>query len=201
MDNQEILKWCIEKGILLDIETLNLLKESGDIESVKIILENIKNYTQTRVITKRLFQTHKEKTEEFFSTLPKENQRKLEKLKIKLGLEIEISKEVSIEGPSLQKPGTEITKSVVEEELSVKVLSETPSFKKKIVVDDFIKHFRNRFMKLKNILQGGGGKIISSSERELLTLGSRPSKKVKLLLIPTIQICVFESSEFNLVKL
>ena len=177
MDNKEILKWCIEKGILLDAETLGLLKESGDIESVKIILENIKNYTQTRVITKRLFQIHKEKTEKFFSTLPKENQRKLEKLKIKLGLEIEISKEVSIEGPSLQKLGTEITKSVIEEELSVKVLSETPSFKKKIVVDDFIKHFRNRFMKLKNILQD------RSELDQLVSINKLPSSRKKVSII------------------
>ncbi|MCH8982013.1 ATP-binding cassette domain-containing protein [candidate division KSB1 bacterium] len=46
----------------------------------------MKNYTQTRVITKRLFQAHKEKTQEFFLTLPKENQKKLEKFKIKLEL-------------------------------------------------------------------------------------------------------------------
>ena len=180
MDNKEILKWCIGKGILLDAETLKLLNESGDIESVKIILENIKNYTQTRVITKRLFQTHKEKTEEFFSTLPKENQRKLEKFKIKLGLEIEISKEVSIERPNSQKSGTEIISGVIEEELSVKVLSETPSFKKKIVVDDFIKHFRNRFMKLKNILQD------RSELDQLVSINKLPSSRKKVSIIGMI---------------
>ena len=68
MESNEILKWCLEKGILLDAETLSSLNDIGDVESVKTILENIKNYTQTRVITKRLFQAHKEKTQEFFLT-------------------------------------------------------------------------------------------------------------------------------------
>jgi len=174
--NKEILKWCLEKGILLDAETLSLLNDIGDIESAKTILENIKNYTQTRVITKRLFQMHKEKTQEFFLTLPKENQKKLEKFKIKLGLEIEISKEVSIE--KHKNPEQEVNLNV--EENSVKVLSETPSFKKKVVVDDFVKHFRNRFMKLRNILQ-------ERSELDQLTsINKLPSSRKKVSIIGMI---------------
>ena len=42
-----------------------------------------------------------------------------------------------------------------------------------------------------------GEKTISSSESELLTLGSSSSKKVRLLLIPTIEICALESSVFS----
>ena len=49
--NQEILKFCLEKGFLLDEEVLKVLSETGDLESAKIILEKIKNYTQKRVIT------------------------------------------------------------------------------------------------------------------------------------------------------
>ena len=181
MDSKEILKWCIGKGILLDSETLNLLNESGDIESAKIILESIKNYTQTRIITKRLFQIHKGKTEEFFLTLPKENQKKLEKFKIKLGLEIEISKEVSIENSSLQKVQlvNELGKMVLEES-SVKVLSETPSFKKKVVVGDFVKHFRNRFMKLRNILQE------RAELDQLVSINKLPSSRKKVSIIGMI---------------
>jgi len=179
MDNKEILKWCFEKGILLDAETLNLLNESGDIESAKVILENIKNYTQTRVITKRLFQTHKEKTEEFFLTLPKENQRKLEKLKIKLGLEIEISKEVSVE-KEVDFENIEKAKVLVVEDSPVKVLSETPSFKKKIVVDDFVKNFRNRFMKLRNILKE------RSELDQLISINKLPSSRKKVSIIGMI---------------
>src|SRR3989338_11370404 len=93
MDEKEILKFCIERGLLIEPEVLNLFSEiSEDTESVKLIIEKIKNHTQKRIITRSLFEQNKEQVSEFFLTLPKENQKSLEKLKIKLGLQIEISR-------------------------------------------------------------------------------------------------------------
>jgi hypothetical protein len=97
MNTQEILKFCLENGFLLDKEVLNLFNETNDTESVKLIIEKIKNSTNQRIITKSLFNQNKDKVFQIFSDLPKENQQNLENLKIKLGLSIEISKEISIE--------------------------------------------------------------------------------------------------------
>lgn len=97
MDTQEILRFCLERGFLLDKEVLALFDETNDVESVKLIIERIKDSTNQRIITKNLFNQNKEKVFQIFSTLPKENQQQLEKLKIKLGLSIEISKEFSTE--------------------------------------------------------------------------------------------------------
>src|SRR3989344_6552798 len=94
MIEKEILKFCLERGCLLDKEVLNLFQELGDAETAKIIIEKIKSQTNQRLITKNIFDQNKERVSEFFLTLPQENQKKLEKLKIKLGLSIEISKEV-----------------------------------------------------------------------------------------------------------
>ena len=142
MDPREILKFCIDRGLLLDEEILNLFSETTDTESVKLIIEKLKSSTQRRIITKETFEQNKERVGEFFLTLPEENQKKLEKLKIKLGLHIEISKEISSS-----------TQQMSEEPAGVKVLSKAPSFKKKAGVEDLVKNFRDRFCEMKYILQ------------------------------------------------
>ena len=154
MDPKEILRFCIERGLLIEPEVLNLFSEAtNDEESVKIIIEKLKNHTQKRIITKNLFEQNKERVNEFFLTLPKENQKQLEKLKIKLGMQIEISKEVSSEINSSSDDGIR-TYSIREfEQEPIKVVHEPVFLKKKIVVDDFVRNLRNRFSEMKNILQ------------------------------------------------
>ena len=94
MDPQEILRFCLEKGLLVDKEVLGLLSETSDVESVKLIINRIKSQTNQRVITKNTFDKNKEQVNRIFLELPEEKQRGLENLKVKLGLSIEISKEI-----------------------------------------------------------------------------------------------------------
>lgn len=142
MDPKEILRFAVERGLLIEPEVLNLFKDSGDAESVKMIIEKLKSHTQTRIITKTLFEQNKERVSEFFFTLPQENQKSLERMKIKLGLEIEISKEVSREKIS-EEPKSE-------QKIS---FSQVNFLNKKVEVDDFVKTYRSRFSELKSILQ------------------------------------------------
>jgi len=146
-DTKKILAFCLEKGFLLDEEVLNLLSETGDLESAKLILESVKNQTQRKIITREIF-SDKDRVNQVFSTLPVENQKRLEKLKIKLGLKIEISKEI-ITSPKEIKEFQKIKEPLN----NVKVLSMPLSVGKKIEVKDFVKHFRSRFNELRNILQ------------------------------------------------
>ena len=148
MDPKEILRFCIERGLLIEPEALSILSETGDTESVKLIIEKLKDSTRKRIITKNLFEQNKEKVIQFFSTLPKENQKQLEKLKINLGLQIEISKEISSTTFQEKQPG-----SSIEESSDVMVLSKTQTSRKKIEVEDFVKNLKNRFYELKNMLQ------------------------------------------------
>jgi len=146
MDTKEILRYCIEKGVLIDSEALNLLKETADSTSAKLIIEKLRNHTQRRVITKTLFEENKEKISKLFLELPNESQKSLESLKIKLGLEIEISRVSS----------SPVKKEEVldgNDEAQVKVLTETPNFNKKIDLQDFVINLKNRFTELRNILQ------------------------------------------------
>ena len=166
MDPKEILKFCIGKGLLIEPEVLNMLSEvSEDTESVKLIIEKIKSHTQRRIITKGLFEQNREQVTEFFLTLPQENQKSLEKLKIKLGLQIEISKEISSFEPNIHDPQVmyskqeNINRTRPREELEsnpeekVRVFTKPVSLRKKIDVEDFVKNLRNRLQETRNILQ------------------------------------------------
>lgn len=153
MDPKEILKFCFGKGLLLDKEVLSLFSETDDLESVKLILEEIQTHIRHRIITKTIFNENKEQVNQFFLTLPKENQKKLEKLKIKLGLSIEISRE-SKKTIILDKTGIKEKLEKTESELEgVRIVSMPQALNKKFEVNDFVKHFRTRFLEMKNILQ------------------------------------------------
>jgi len=151
MDSQKILKFCLEKGLLIDEEILNLFSETKDVESVKLIVEKIKNNTNQKIITKNLFDKNKDKLNQFFSELPQENQRNLAKLKIKLGLNIEISKEVSFDID--KKNSLKINQQEKLETGGVKIISPNLDLGKSFNVWDFVIYFRNRFSEMKNILQ------------------------------------------------
>jgi len=49
MDSKEIINFCIEKGILIDKELLNIFEDANDINSVKIILEKIDSPSARRI--------------------------------------------------------------------------------------------------------------------------------------------------------
>lgn len=146
MNKQEILNLCLKEGILLDSEILHLLsEESEDLESVRMILEKIKRHTSSKIITTKVFRENKEQAYKVFTGLPEDKQKKFEKLKIKLGLEIEVSREVT---SPLVKEGEK-----KEVEIPVKILSKSPVPNNSITVKDFVGTLRDKFMKLKNILQ------------------------------------------------
>ena len=153
MNSKDILGFCLEKGFLIDKEALGLFSEEADADYVKILIENLKNHTKSRVITKRLFYENKEQISEFFSQVPDDKKETVQKLKIKLGLSIEIvSRDV---GNSLISEENSETKTVENptNEPQVKIISMFPPAGRKMAVDDFVTHFRNRFTEMKFFLQ------------------------------------------------
>lgn len=146
MESKEILKFCMEKGILLDKDLLEVFSEY-DNEASKLVIETIGQCTQKKILTLNMFNEEKEKVNQILLTLPKENQKRIEKLIIKLGLSISISKEISIEKKEIQDTF---------EESEVKIASMPPTLSKKIEVKDFVKYFRSRFTEMRGILQEHG---------------------------------------------
>ncbi len=143
--HKDLVRFCLEKGFLLDEEVLKMLSESGDLESAKLILEKIKGLTQKKIITREIFED-KEKARDVFYALPEKNQKQLERLKIKLGLEIEISKEIVSENLVSEN-------QKIPENPKVKIFSMPPNLGKKLEVGDFTEYFKDRFNKIRNFLQ------------------------------------------------
>ncbi|MFH1787197.1 MAG: metallophosphoesterase [archaeon] len=150
MDSKEILNFCLKKGFLLDKEILNLFSETEDIESVKLILEKITHSTRQKIITKSFFYNNKNNVSNLFSNLPEEKQKKLEKLKINLGLSIEISSEEEI-NDSFKK--TQNLPKNEGEFFNLKIMTSNLIEGKKLEVGDFVKYFRNRFSRMRDVLQ------------------------------------------------
>lgn len=148
MNSQDLLKFCAEKGFLLDKEVLGLFGETKDVESLKLIIERVRSFTQKKIITKNVLFENKDKMIQFMSDLPSESQKNLESIKIKLGLSIEISQEISS-----QKTVDIQDNSKVKILDDVKILTKSKFENRKLEVEDFTKHFKERFTDLKNILQ------------------------------------------------
>ncbi len=146
MDSKEILRFCFENGLLVDNEILNLFSETKDIESVKLIINQIKNKTNKKVLTKNVIIDNRDQVTSILSSLSEEKQKSFESLKIKLGLSIEISKEVSIE--------KEREKDLEIKEISkVRVSPRMPVANKKLEVKDFVKYFKSRLSFMSSALQ------------------------------------------------
>lgn len=144
MENKEVLKFFLEKGLLVDNEVLGLFSEESDVDSVKLIIEKIQTHTRKKVITKELFYKNRREVNQAFSSLPKEYQQKLERLKIRLGLSIEISKEeISPEDFVKEKDFSR----------EVKIMSVGCSLGRKFGVQDFVGHFKSRYSDMKLFLQ------------------------------------------------
>lgn len=142
MNSQKILDFCLEKGLLLDKEILSIFSETENVESVKLIIEEIKTKTQKRIITKNFFGQYKDQVCKIFETLPEMNKEELETLKIKLGLSVEVSREIR-----------KIEELKENEKESVKLLSGFPSNSQKLEVKNFVDYFRGRFNEMKTFLQ------------------------------------------------
>ena len=157
----------------MDNEILGIFNETSDVESVKLIIERIKESTNQRIITKNLFSQNREKVSQILMALPKENQQNLEKLKIKLGLSIEISKEFTT-SPILENTSG-----------NVKILSTPLNPTKKVEVGDFTKYFRNRVLEFRKILLGNSSlknpisiNKLSSSRQNVSIIGIVSDKSV-----------------------
>lgn len=144
---QEILRFFMKKGFLLDNEMLNFFSQLEDKEVADKILEKIGGSGE-RIITKSLIDKNLNKVKDVFSSLEDEKKKMVERFFVNLSLNIEIKKEMYIE--EKQEEGR-----IEEEETAnhLKIISPSIIPAKKIEVEDFVRHFRGRYMEMKLILQ------------------------------------------------
>ena len=134
--SNEILKFCLSKGILLDRESFNLLSEFDEI-TAKELIEKV-SLMQEKIITKSFFIKNADKINQLIN-----NEKVIEKLKMNLGLTLEISREMFVEPKEKKDQNLD----------NIKVLYSPRNSMKKLKALDFVKHFRSRFSEIKQILQ------------------------------------------------
>jgi DNA polymerase II small subunit len=138
----ENLKFFIERGFLLDTDMMKFFSELSDQAIASQILNKLKLVSNERVITKSLIDKNIDQIQEVFSTLEEDKKHLAERYFVNLSLNIEIKKEKYIEKKKLEDWGN-----------NLKVISPSIVPARKIEVDDFVKHFRNRYTEIKQILQ------------------------------------------------
>ena len=143
---KEILRFCLEKGILLDNDTLEVFDNFDD-NSARKIIEKIASLKE-RVITKSFLTKNVEKLQELI-----DDKKIIDKLRINFA--VEISRERFV-GDELEKKEIVRGEEKHGEDLELehlKVLSSLTGFAKKLEPGDFVKHFRMRYNEMKKLLQ------------------------------------------------
>ncbi|MBI2629959.1 metallophosphoesterase [Candidatus Pacearchaeota archaeon] len=135
----EILKFCLEKGVLLDRETYNLFSDFDE-ETAKKIIEKFSGMKE-KIITKSFIANNAEKIESIIG-----DKKIIEKLRINFGITLEISRESYVEEPKKEK-------ATIPDFGNIKVIYSLANISKKIEPMDFVRHFRNRYSDIRRILQ------------------------------------------------
>jgi len=141
--DQEILRFFMKKGFLLDNEMLKFFDSLEDQKIADKITDKISEISSEKIITRSLINQNLGELEDVFSSLESEKRKIVEKFFINLSLNIEIKKERYIEEK----------KQEVQTPNNLRILSPTIVPARKIGVEDFVRHFRNRYNEIKQILQ------------------------------------------------
>lgn len=136
----KILKLFIEKGFLLDKEMLDFLNELSDEDIANEILDKIAIVSKQKLITKNLINQNFEKIKPILFYLEGDKKRLVEKFFVNVSISVEVKKET-------------ILHSLRPVENPVKIISSPVLASQKLTVKDFVKHFRNRYLFLRGLLQ------------------------------------------------
>ncbi|MBT4165839.1 hypothetical protein HOE04_02260 [archaeon] len=163
--SQNILKLFLEKGFLLDKDMLDFLRDLDDESVANEIINKIAVVSQKKLITRSLVGENIEKIQPFLFQLGDDKKKLVEKYFVNLSINVEVRKESEVVGDVSSTKVEEDGNSVgvtdgnsensegKREKGSVKILSSPVIAAQKLTVKDFVKHFRNRYNFMKNLLQ------------------------------------------------
>jgi len=141
-----ILNFFIKKGFLLDEDILNFFSELKDEEVADRIVGKIREISGERIITKSLIDKNLLQVKEIFSNLGEDKKKIVERFFVNVSLNIEIKKEKYLEKEKKPKSKLKIPNNL-------QVLSPELDIPRKISVEDFVRHFRSRYLELRGLLQ------------------------------------------------
>ena len=137
-----LLSYCIQKGFLLDKETLDLLSQTDE-DTAKMMLEFLNKEFNQKIINKTIVSQGFSSIKKILPSMEEGKKKSVERFFVRLGLQIEIVKEVE----AIEKSSIELQKP------PVKIISMDSTQSKKIEVQDFVKHYRARFSEIRKFLQ------------------------------------------------
>ena len=141
---KEILEAIKEKGLLLEKEIFDLLREIGDVSVARDLLETFEKTSKGKMITKNVLNKNFEYVRGVVGKLPGEEKNYLEKVFVKMGLSLEVRREQVV--AETKKDVEQLPKQ------NYQVFYAATSPDKKLEVKDFTGHFRARYQHLQRIL-------------------------------------------------
>jgi len=141
--SEKILRLFLRRGYLLDKEMLDFFNKIGDERVVDEILNRIRTSSSEKLITRDLLNNNIEKIKPVFEELDNDKQKIIERFFVNISVSVEVKKETRLE--EIKDDRDDFGK--------VKVISSPLIQNKKLEVRDFVRHFRNRFIFFKKILQ------------------------------------------------
>jgi DNA polymerase II small subunit len=142
---EKVLKFFMEKGFLLDKDMLNFFNQLEDQEVADKILKRMEG-TGEKIITKSLIDQNLNKMQDLFSSLEDQKKKIVERFFVNFSVKVEIKKEKYVEEVKEAEKVGEVVNNL-------NIITPTIIPAKKIVVEDFVKNFKNRYTEIKQILQ------------------------------------------------
>jgi DNA polymerase II small subunit len=157
----ELVKSCLEKGFLIDVNLASLLKELYvvDKELCLTLLDILQDIKKEKILTKEIFSKHLPK---IFIILNNQIIKKRKEPLVRNFLDILkrnflISEETDFIKGVEKREKEKITKIKTRadeyKELGVEIIHSYELPTRKITIEDFVKHYSNRFLLFKNFLQ------------------------------------------------
>ena len=151
MDSKELVKFCMSKGILIDKGAMDLLSElsAENLLLIRQVLFNISNDFSGNILTKDLFYEKKEEIAKFLSSLPEDKQKNLENFKIKLGMSIKFSKEISLQTTKKEDISSKNSVNSISNN-SIKIITQYTKKGKSFTPKDFFDVFSKNCLDIAN---------------------------------------------------
>jgi len=147
MIKEAILEAIREKGLLLEKEIFDVIKDFDDVKLAKNFLEQLEINCKGKMITKKLLLGNVSFAKSLINNLEEEDKKEVEKVFLKLGISIEFVREREV----IEKVEN-INNEPIQRMESFQVFYSNTVPDKKIEVSDFTQHFRSRFQEMQRIL-------------------------------------------------
>ena len=134
-----------EKGLLLEKDVFDLLNNFEDPNLARIFLDNLEKASGQKMITSSVLSKNFQYVQEIVNTFPGEMKNRVEKVFVKMGINLEVKKETKfIDKTSDSKEG--------DSKISYQVFYSDTKNNKKVEFSDFVYHFRARYQEMQRIL-------------------------------------------------